>query len=69
MATDKERLAILEQKVGTIEGERKEIRKLICGAIKHVLYGAFTLAIGGAAYSRYLLPDSVRKAFADWVSR
>lgn len=69
MATDKERLAILEQQMGDVLEERRNIRKVICETIRHVIYGAITLAIGGAAYSRYLLPEPVRKALSDWISR
>lgn len=62
-----ERLATLEEKVGTIEEEKKEWRKLICDTIKHVIWGAFLLALSGLAYGRYLLPESLRKALSDWI--
>jgi hypothetical protein len=63
-----ERIATLEEKVKTLEEERKAWRALICDAVRHAVVGIIGVLLAGFAFGWHV-PEMARKAFAEWISR
>lgn len=68
MPTDKERLVALESDVQNLKDERKEIKKVVCSTIKHIIGAAITLVMAGI-YHGWLLSEPTRKWLGDWISK